>query len=158
MKKDRFLLAILAAIGVLIAVALALFFLRRDSQDYVDANDPSSVVRNYVLAMQKGDFERAYALLAETDRLPDLLSFEVDTLTRKREIDRLTVLLGNTQQSERKAVVTVTVVYPSDSPFSSSWRDVSSALVVQDEQGNWKIVQMPYPFWQANWYLEKASP
>lgn len=158
MKQDRFLLLMLLAIGALIVLALALFFARRNAQDYAAIDDPAGVVRNYVIAMQKGDFERAYSYLASSDELPDLLSFTGDALARKREIDRLMVRLGETTQSGAQAIVGMILIYPADSPFAGAWQDVNSALLQQDSSGAWKIARMPYPFWQANWYPEKVSP
>jgi hypothetical protein len=57
MKQDRFLLGILVGIGVLIVVALALFFTRQDNQDYVSDTTPEGVVHNYALALYKDDYD-----------------------------------------------------------------------------------------------------
>jgi len=65
MKQDRFLLGILIFIGLLVIAALALFFIRQDSQVYVADDTPEGVTRNYALALQKQDFQRAYDYLAE---------------------------------------------------------------------------------------------
>ena len=65
MKQDRFLVGILIFIGVLVVVALALFFIRQDNQVYVADDTPDNIVRNYALALQKQDFQRAYTYLAD---------------------------------------------------------------------------------------------
>ena len=61
MKNDRFLVGIISFIGLLMVLAVVLFFVRQEPQDYGPEDSPQGVVRNYVLALQGGD------------RLPDML-------------------------------------------------------------------------------------
>ena len=58
MKQDRFLTGILIGIGVLIVIALAVFFTRKDSQTYVSEDAPEGVVHNYVLAVLNKDYPK----------------------------------------------------------------------------------------------------
>ena len=51
MKQDRFLTGILIGIGLLVVVALAVFFTRKDSQTYIPDTTPDGVVHNYVVAL-----------------------------------------------------------------------------------------------------------
>ena len=55
MKQDRFLIAIGGIIGLLVAAALILFFVRRSSQAYKPEDTPESVVHNYILALNLED-------------------------------------------------------------------------------------------------------
>ena len=57
MKQDRFLIGILVGIGVLVVIALALFFTRRDQQEYVADDTPEGVVHNYALAVFREEYE-----------------------------------------------------------------------------------------------------
>ena len=66
MKQDRFLIAILAAVGILVISALVVFFFRQDSHEYGSDDTPEGVVRNYVIAIHKEDFERAYNALQDS--------------------------------------------------------------------------------------------
>ena len=66
MKQDRFLTGILIGIGVLVVVALAVFFSRKDAQTYVPDDTPEGVVYNYVLAVLNKDYEKAFVLAADT--------------------------------------------------------------------------------------------
>ncbi|HSL44070.1 MAG TPA: hypothetical protein VK897_11605, partial [Anaerolineales bacterium] len=70
MKQDRFLTGILVGIAILVVVALAVFFLRRDNQSYVSEDVPEGVVHNYVLAVINGDYQKAYGYLADLDNKP----------------------------------------------------------------------------------------
>jgi hypothetical protein len=65
MKQDRFLIGILIGIVALVVISLGLFFLRKDSENYVEENAPENIVHNYVVAIHKGDFEKAYSYLSE---------------------------------------------------------------------------------------------
>ncbi|MBW2589509.1 MAG: hypothetical protein JRD71_02105, partial [Deltaproteobacteria bacterium] len=68
MKKDRFLIGILVGIGVLITAALVVFFTRQgDGQTYMQESTPDGVVHNYVLALQQGDFQKAYGYLSDEE-------------------------------------------------------------------------------------------
>ncbi|HEX7555256.1 MAG TPA: hypothetical protein VF338_01435, partial [Leptolinea sp.] len=75
MKQDRFLVGILIGIGVLVIVALSLFFIRRGAFQYTDDTTPEGTIRNYMLALQKRDFEKAYSYLAEGEFKPDFNAF-----------------------------------------------------------------------------------
>ena len=55
MKQDRFLTGILIGIVVLVVVALAVFFTRKDNLNYVSDDTPAGVVQNYVVAVHKRD-------------------------------------------------------------------------------------------------------
>ena len=55
MKQDKFLTGILIGIGVLILLALGLFFTRQDKREYVADATPDGVVHNYVLAVLNKD-------------------------------------------------------------------------------------------------------
>ncbi|MBK9603915.1 MAG: hypothetical protein IPO36_19085 [Anaerolineales bacterium] len=76
MKQDRFLIGILAGIGVLILLALVLFFTRKeDKREYMTADSPEAVVYNYVLAITNDDYKKAYSYLAEKEHKPSYEQF-----------------------------------------------------------------------------------
>jgi hypothetical protein len=75
MKQDRFLTGILIGIAVLVVVALAVFFIRRDNQSYISEDSPEGVVHNYVLAVLNGDYQKAYGYLADLDHKPTYEQF-----------------------------------------------------------------------------------
>ncbi|MBP1693495.1 MAG: hypothetical protein H6Q37_1378 [Chloroflexi bacterium] len=156
MKQDRFLLILLAAVTVLVGVAIILFFLRRGGQNYGAEDSPAGIVRNYVLAIQKGDYERAYAYLADDQNRLNYESFQNDLLGLRQELGNISVQIGETEQTGQKALVALTVIHSASSPFADVWRDNTSAILTQDAQGVWKIARMPYPIWGPGWYPVKA--
>ena len=156
MKQDRFLLILMAAVTVLVGVAIILFFLRRGGQNYGAEDSPAGIVRNYVLAIQKGDYERAYAYLADDQNRLNYESFQNDLLGLRQELGNISVQIGKTEQTGQKALVALTVIHSASSPFADVWRDNTSAILTQDAQGVWKIARMPYPIWGPGWYPVKA--
>ncbi|MCE7858695.1 MAG: hypothetical protein DYG86_02765 [Chloroflexi bacterium CFX2] len=75
MKQDKFLTGILIGVGALVLLALALFFTRQDSRDYLPEDSPEGVAHNYVLAVLEKDYEKAYGYLADLKYKPTYEDF-----------------------------------------------------------------------------------
>ena len=138
MKQDRFLIGILVGIGVLVVVALVLFFTRRDQQDYA-------------LAVFREDYEKAYSYLADAENKPTYNEFRQAFFNHYVNSDNTGLELGETEIAGDEAFVTVYLIYSSSDPFSSGYRNTDTArLERQDDQ--WKLLEMPYNFWYYDWY------
>jgi len=158
MKHDRFLLGILVFIALLVAAALTLFFTRQDMQTYGAEDTPEGVIRNYVLALQNRDFERAYGYLADKDNKPTLDTFRQAFLNRQLDISNAAIQIGSVEMiGSDQAMVEVTIVYASSDPFSTGWSSNETALLVEQD-GAWRISSMPYPYWGWDWYQPTAAP
>jgi len=158
MKHDRFLLGILVFIALLVAAALTLFFTRQDMQTYGAEDTPEGVIRNYVLALQNRDFERAYGYLADKDNKPTLDAFRQAFLNRQLDISNAAIQIGSVEMiGSDQAMVEVTIVYASSDPFSTGWSSNETALLVEQD-GAWRISSMPYPYWGWDWYQPTAAP
>jgi hypothetical protein len=154
MKQDRFLTGILIGIAVLVVVALVVFFLRQGSQSYVSEEAPEGVVHNYVLAVLKDDYEKAYGYLADLDDKPTYEQFREDFLTGVVNPNNSAVDIGNSELGDETASVEVALIYNPSDPFSTGYRDVQRALLVK-EGSAWKLSSMPcYYFWDCSWYQE----
>lgn len=151
MKLDRFLISILVGIGVLVVVALAFFFTRQGGQDYTNDDSPAGVIHNYLLALSQNDFNRAYPYLVSKDPMPGLDTFRQSYLNTRQNIADVSVQVGETNILGDTATVTLTLIYSSGNPFNSSNRQQQNATLVR-QGGAWKITEMPYPFWDYNWY------
>lgn len=152
MKQDRFLLGILIGIGVLVTLALVLFFTRKDNTlTYGSDDTPEGVVRNYVTAVFNRDYEKAYSYLADKKDKPTLEGFREAFLQNAINPDNLGVEIGRTEISGDQAFVTVYVQYGSSDPFSSSYRNEERAILVEQD-GQWKLTQMPPNLWGWDWY------
>ena len=161
MAKDRFLLIILLTIVALAGLSVALFFVRQGSQDYASDDTPQNVVRNYVLALEKKDFARAYAYLRQGAGKPDFERFRQDFIGRGLDISNVAIQIGETQPSGKDVIVSVVVIRSGGGPFGDVYRESNSALLVLDESGAWLIASMPYPYWGWDWYnpqLLKPAP
>jgi hypothetical protein len=153
MKQDRFLTGILIGIGVLILLALGLFFLRQDKREYIADTTPEGVVHNYVLAILNKDFEKAYGYLADLEDKPAYEEFRQSFFNGMVNPEDIGVDVGSAEINGDEAVVTLTLFYSYSDPFSSRYESTDQALLVR-QGGDWKLSSMPYNFWDYNWYQE----
>jgi hypothetical protein len=157
MKQDRFLLGILIGIAVVIIAALALFFLRRNEPAYGAENTPEGVIHNYVVALQKGDYNRALGYLASTQNKPDILKFRQDLLNNNQNQSGYSLQIGDTQINGDSATVVINIIQAGSGLFGGSSNQSQNATLVQ-EAGGWKISNMPYPYWSYDWYQPTPAP
>jgi hypothetical protein len=154
MKQDRFLTGILVGIGLLVVVALAVFFTRKDSQTYVADDTPEGVVHNYVLAVLNKDYEKAYGYLAELKYKPTYEDFRRAFLNGEVNPQNQAVDIGASDIVGDTATVELQLISNSGDPFSTGYRNTQTADLVKQE-GKWKLTLMPqYNFWGYNWYVE----
>ena len=146
MKQDRFLLAILGGIGLLVVLALALFFIRQGKQAYQPDDSPMNVIQNYILALQKGDYQRAFRYLAEQEGKPTYIMFRDAFVNREIELAGTAVQFGSIDLNGDEASINLTMLHMGSSPFNEPYRDVQPANLIR-HQGAWKILFAPYPFW-----------
>ena len=152
MKQDRFLIGILIGIAVLIIAALAIFFTRKDNLVYTDANTPEAVIQNYVVALHKRDFDKAYSYLADLPGEPSAEAFRQAILNHEVDPTDAGIEIGKTEISGDSATVSLGIIYSPNDPFSTSYRNTDYAQLTR-QQGSWKINQLPANnFWSYNWY------
>jgi len=155
MKQDRFLTGILIGIGVLIVIALAVFFTRKDTQTYVSDDLPEGVVHNYVLSVLNKDYEKAYSYLSELENKPTFDEFRRAYLNGEVNPDDRGVDVGESEVFGDTATVDISLIYNSSDPFSTGWRDTQTAQLLK-QNGEWKLTLMPqYYFWGYDWYMEE---
>lgn len=157
MKQDKFLTGILIGIGVLILLALGLFFTRQDNREYVADTTPEGVVHNYILAVLDKDYAKAYGYLADLEHKPSYEEFRQSFFNGMINPANAGVEIGATDVNAKEAVVTLSVYYANTDPFSSRFASEDLALLVEQD-GLWKLNSMPYNFWDYNWYLAPYQP
>lgn len=153
MKQDRFLIGILIGIGALIFIALVLFFIRKDTKEYLTGNTPHDIVYNYVLAITKEDYEKAYTYLADKENKPTYDQFRQSFFNGSVNAENVGVDVGETEINGDNANVDLITIYASSDPFSGGYNNSDRAQLV-DQSGEWKLVYMPYNFWAYDWYQE----
>jgi hypothetical protein len=151
MKIDRFLAGILAGIGLLIVVALVLFFARQSRVEYSDETTPAGVLHNYVVALHNGDYQRAYAYLAEAEAKPSLAAFQQAFLSNQLNLSDVSLKIDETKLQGNQAYVSITLVHAGSGLFNDSYRDVQNATLEQ-QSGKWKIRSLPNPYFNWDWY------
>jgi hypothetical protein len=157
MKQDRFMIVILAVIGVLVIAALVLFFVRQGSQTYGAEDSPEGVLRNYALSLQKGDLPRAYSYLADTDTKPTYLRVQQAYARRELDPTSASLQIGSAEiMEDGTASVPITLLRGSGDPFGSTYRDLQTATLVKQD-GAWKITAMPNPYWGWDWYQDTVK-
>ena len=156
MKQDRFLLGILVGIGVLVIVALGLFFTRQDTQEYV-SDDTPGVVHNYSLAVYREDYEKAYGYLEDAKNKPTFSEFQTPFFNHYVDPRNVGLEIGESKIAGEEAFVTLCLIYNTSDPFSSSYRGTETAHL-ERQNGRWKILQMPYSFWSYDWYQPTPEP
>lgn len=155
MKPDRFLTAILIGIALLVLVSLLVFFVRGKTQTYQPESTPQGVVHNYLLALANGDYQRAYGYLAETPDKPSYDAFR-SQLTNGDRFGDVSVDIGEVEiRPDGRAYVTLYLVYGPSDPFSGAYRNQSLAILMQ-QQGAWRLLQMPHEFWGFDWYVTES--
>jgi hypothetical protein len=158
MKQDKFLVGILAFIGLLVAIALTLFFVRKDTATYRTEDTPANVVYNFALAIQQNDLERAYGYLADLDGKPTKTAFFQSSQNGYLNVNGNALQVGQvTMQGLDNASVDVTIQYMGSGLFDSGYSNQGRAVLVR-QNGAWKISSMPYPYWSGDWYLPTPAP
>lgn len=145
MKQDRFLLVILAAIGLLIVAAIALFVIRQNSQTYGPEDIPESVLRYYVLAINQEDYARAYDYLLDTKTKPDFEQFQQDINRKTDIIERTTLKIISIDHAENEAKIKVIVSREGADLFDNRYASQRTVVSVYQD-GVWKLTNVPYPF------------
>jgi hypothetical protein len=153
MKKDRFLLGILIGIAVLVVLALVVFFIRPSGLQYGPDDTPEGVVRNFVVAIHLQDYQKAYDYLAEDDNKPTLEQFSQPFQLQFIIPAEAGIEILDASTSGQSASVQASIIYNARDPFAGSYRSSDQAMLVL-QSGQWKIKQMPYPFWYYEWYQE----
>lgn len=157
MREDRFLLGILAGIGLLVLVALGLFFMRQQDQAYGPEDTPEGVLRNYILALENEDYARAYAYLYEAPNKPDFDQFQRAFLNQRIDSSNSAVQIGEARYTNGEAILPLVIIHPGNGPFSEGYRETVNGQLKRNAAGEWKISSLPYPLWEWNWYEPATS-
>lgn len=153
MKEDRFLIGILIAVVLLIAGTALLLFTRQGKEVYRSGDQPQDVVHNYVVALIKQDYEKAYGYLADQDYKPTLEEFSNNFKnTYSDPLDETALSVGEEHILGSKASVEIDLLSKGYSTFNS-YSHSQAELIYQD--GAWKLVDGgTYGLWDYQWFME----
>lgn len=142
---DKMLIGIVVAIVLLIAAALAITLMRPEPT-YGAEDTPEGVTHNYLLALQRDEFDRAFGYLSPTlkgypvtvERFVDDIhdnswSFRLDTDT--------TLMVGAASVTGNNATVRVRESrFEGGNLFGSGQSTLDIEMQLHREDGEWKIV------------------
>ncbi|MDZ7844058.1 MAG: hypothetical protein U5K99_04545 [Anaerolineales bacterium] len=150
MRPDRFLQGIVLFIFILVIAALGSYFVFQGGQKYLPETKPENVARNYILALQKKDFDRAYGYLLQNEETPSFASFQESLLRQRSSISDSALQIIDIIHQEGQAVLELVIIHGGGEPFGSTWREEATGLLIR-ENGEWKISRFPPPFWGWDW-------
>jgi len=154
-SSDKFLVGIVAGIGLLVVVAFVLV-LTRPEPEYRDDNAPEAIVHNYLLALRQGDYERAYQYLSPGLKgYPENAAAFTDDISSSSRfrLDDQAVTLDTQSSTIRGNIATVSVLETSFSGgdlFSSGNIDRRFDMKLQLENGAWKLIKGDR-YWSTCW-------
>jgi len=154
---DKFLIAIIAGVAILVAVVFALTLLRFNAPQYQVEDTPEGVVHNYLLALELQEYERARSYLSPT--LPgypaDADQFDADVDRDSYQFGRygddvsLAVESADVRGDKAKVVVRQTVFYR-EFLFGGGESSSTFDVTLRREGGVWKIATAAM-YWSPCW-------
>lgn len=155
MQNDRLLLGIVAGIAVIVVAAFGLA-VRQPAPDYTTGTAPQDVALNYLLALRRGDYERAYGYVAPTVAgYPATLEQFVDEgsdLARYNPDQATTESVESTTVTGDRAVVTVRQTsFDEGGLFESQQYDSEYMMRLERSPGDeWRIAHSDI-YWYHCW-------
>ena len=145
-SPDKLLLGIVVGILVLILTVFGITLLRPEAA-YQSDETPEGVVHNYLLALQKGDFERAYQYLAH-----GLTGYPPTSDRFEENVDRYsyafhtgsdnTLSVDSADINGELATITVRETrFFANGLFDSSQRVGVFEVELRKEEGDWRIYE-----------------
>ena len=155
-NTDKFLIAIVAGVVLLIGVAFAVVFLR-PKPTYQTDDTPEGVAHNYLFALQQKDYARAYSYLSpDIDGYPDSVArFTTDISNNGYGFgsgsDSTTLEIASSDITGDQAVVTVReTVFYNGGLFNNNQYTNTFAMTLHREDKGWKIVSSE-SYWAWCW-------
>jgi hypothetical protein len=159
MKNDKFLIAIVIGIILLVVIAIILVLARGQGENYMADDTPAGVAHNYFLAIQREEFGKAYGYLSDDLKSkPDLDEF-IQTVDANYYGSEPSLQLGKSSIDGDRARVEVSITtYSGGGPFDSGrYTNPDTAYLRRNENGDWKLTGYPYPYWGYDWNKDKDS-
>lgn len=151
---DRFLLGIVGGAVVLAIIAVVIVFTRA-APEYRAGNGPEDVAFNYILAVQRGDYDRAYGYLSQT-----LPGYPRSVQEMREQLRRFGVsdsdtsyAIINTEINGNRATVTVqeTNVYRGGL-FGSSQSSNNFTMELEQTAAGWQLTSSSgWRIWMWCW-------
>jgi hypothetical protein len=160
-NTDRFLIGIVTGV-ILLVVFSFVISLRQPQPDYQPEETPEGVVQNYLLALKRADYERAYGYLS-----PELLGYPADVAAFTADVsnDRwafrldtdVTIDLSSATVTDDRAVVSIRETRFDRSGLFGEQNIDSFTVTLQQMKNTWFIANSG-AYWRWCWNNEKGCP
>ena len=143
---DKFLLAIVFG-AILLVIMVFIITLTKPKQNYLPENTPEGVAHNYLFALEKGDYTRAYSYLSpNVNGYPEESDEFINTIedySFQFNLDSITSLQFESVFSDKEtAIITVKeTTFSEGGIFGSSEFTRSFEMKLDLEDGEWKITE-----------------
>jgi len=143
---DKFLLAIVIG-AILLVIIVFIITLTKPKQNYLPENTPEGVAHNYLFALEKGDYPRAYSYLSPgvkgypEDSDEFIISIEDNSF--QFNLDSITSLqFESVFSGEETAIINIKeTTFSEGGIFGSSEYTRSFEMNLDLENGEWKITE-----------------
>ena len=155
---DKFLVAIVIG-AVLLVITVFIIALTKPKQDYVSDDTPEGVAHNYLFALEKNDYQRAYSFLSpEIEGYPKNSEEFINSVEDNSfmfNFDNITSMQFEVVYSgEKSAIITVDeTTFIEGGIFGSSEYTRSFDINLDLKNGEWKIADSDNYFAWC-WHLE----
>lgn len=153
-SSDRFLLAIVAGTILLVIVAFIVVS-RRPEPEFQTEDSPEGVVHDYLLALQLGDYQRAYSLLSPEIVYPADIDEFYDSLRANpwefTVSDNYAQVVETSEPiSDNSVAVVVREIYNTNSLFAGDDYFDTFRMRVENDGDGWKVVSGER-YWSSCW-------
>jgi hypothetical protein len=161
-RTDRFLIAIVAAVVLLVIAVFVIALMRPNQPTYQPDDTPEGVAHNYLLALQLEAYERAYSYLSPT--LPGypanadkfVSDVEGDRWSFGTYDDDVSLAVEAVNVSRDRAEVTVRkTTFRRGGLFDSGQYSTTFEMTLHREDGGWKITNSDR-YWARCWELSEG--
>ncbi len=153
-SSTKFLLGIVIGIVLLVIVTFTVVMMRPEPT-YQDDTTPEGAAHNYLLAIQNGDYERAYSYIPEAYQFPenaDQMGYDIEQRTWQFDTGSdisLSVESSRMRGDEKAAVTIRKTTFHNSGLMGSSQSTRTFTLDMVLEDGVWKVSDGEN-FWYSN--------
>jgi hypothetical protein len=159
--SNKFLFGIVIGIVLLVIVSFSVVMLRPEPE-YQPADTPEGVAHNYLLALQKQDYERAYEMLPTTFNFPrDAVTMGEDVADNTWHFQTggdVSLAVDDVQMLDADtAVVTIRkTTFYSQGIMGSDQYTETFKVTLEKENGVWKVREAN-DYWYDCWGVTRPS-
>ncbi|MBI4201087.1 MAG: hypothetical protein HY531_02210 [Chloroflexi bacterium] len=161
LASSRVLMVIVAVVVSLAVIALVVGLVAGGKERALPEDSPEGVVQRFLLAMQAGEYKKAYDYLGS--KLRSTCAYDRFLEQRPQgQIEEIQAALSGTRSFDDRVEVKIVVTQfrtsgPFLAPFGSPANSFPETYILLREDGQWRFSQIPWPlYWCPT--LEPVKP